>query len=276
MSVALNVACVPAGDGLRALDDSEIVSADGGDAAAGTAGARGGVHVVSSSASIGGDPYPQSSVAAAFWSSPYDETYVNLQEYDAGDCHLKVFTSETCTLNGLRAGLLSVSGLIRPGSPLDLAPQCGGLYGCEYSFSDMNDDLLAPLATISASAPGDEVPGFFVSATSPEELVVLAPDLAGATSAEGLGFVAGEDLPVSWIPGDGDDITLYFASSLALAPRAVVTCNTSDDGSAMIPAELTGVLASFVMQYLSVSRNRRVEVDGVTLLIARNVSSYLP
>jgi len=215
-------------------------------------------------------------VTAVFWDSPYEDTFTGLEERTAGDCVLKVFTSETSNVNGLRAGLLTVSGLSGPGSPLDFQPQCGGLYGCEYTFSYMDDDLFGPPSTISASAPGDEVQGFFASAVSPEALVVLVPDLAAATSTVDLGFVVGEALEVSWIPGDGDDISIYFASSLGKAPRAVISCETSDTGSAIIPGELTGMLGSFLMQYLSVSRNRTEESDGVTLTLTSSVSTYLP
>lgn len=127
------------------------------------------------------------------------------------------------------AGVLSVEG----GGGLARVP-FDGTYELFLSSA-----LFAPGTELTASAPGDELPRFSVTARMPAPLELV--------DAEQLRLAPGVALTVRWRPaGDGSRVRLLMGADLGHAQwrTVVVECDLPDDaGAVTVPQAMVDVLA---------------------------------
>jgi hypothetical protein len=88
--------------------------------------------------------------------------------------------------------------------------------------------LLQPGAEITASAPGDQAPGFTLKVTAPQPSSTLTRLVA--TDQPKLGV----DLPIDWNPVGADRVTIALAQGQE--PTPLVACGFPDSGHGVIPA----------------------------------------
>ena len=121
------------------------------------------------------------------------------------------------------AGVITVTGLT---APLRFVP---GPYGYEPQPYPP-EDLFAPGAAVTASAPGDTAAGFTVTATG------VAPLAASVTS---LALPGGVDAEVTWTSAGSGRIQLALVVGWHGAPfEAMLLCETADDGALTVPGGL--------------------------------------
>lgn len=126
----------------------------------------------------------------------------------------------------LSAGTLSVAGL---SAPVAIEPAAGNYYSYyDAALASVPGDL------VTASAPGDAIAAFEVSATAPTPLRI--PGLAD------LALTAGQDLVIEWTPADPDArVRLNLRSDTAghgqYAP-ALILCDVADVGALTVPRSL--------------------------------------
>jgi hypothetical protein len=116
-----------------------------------------------------------------------------------------------------------------------------------YTQSPANppDDLFDPGASITVSAPGDEVAAFTATVTGVE---AVAPDLIGSCDNE-LHIARGEDAVLTWAdPVPGSRVRLLVPSvnnGHGMPPRAVIECEGPDAGQLAIASALIDGLPPF-------------------------------
>ena len=107
-----------------------------------------------------------------------------------------------------------------------------------YQFYDTRPRF-TPGTTITVRAPGDELPGFTVSARLPSPLVLQ--------DADQLELAIGTPLTVRWTPADADArvrVTLGADLGHAQHRSVVVECDVADvDGGVAIPQAMVDELA---------------------------------
>lgn len=207
----------------------------------------------------------------------------------AGDCVL--FESDLgfcqdpcdgfCTSDGscvpfpeqLSVGTLAVDGL---SVPVAIDPATGNY----YSYSDATLSA-TPGATVTASAPGEDLAAFEVAATVPAPLRI--PGLGD------LELAAGSDLVIEWTPEDaGARVRLNLRSDTAghgMYAPALILCDVADTGSLTVPQSLIDpftdpanwgcgdCIPSWIERYGHGSAG--AGDDRVDLLVSSRVSLYL-
>lgn len=196
-----------------------------------------------------------------------------LEEVAVGECVFRLLLESDSPVPGLDVGVVSVAGLTGPG-PIQIDPICAGPWGCSYDFNYQGDDLFSPGAAVVASAPGATAPGFSVSSTAPQTLLLLEPALAGADSVSDLGFVGGEPFQVRWVPLGAAPVHVSLANSLVESPRAHITCEAVDDGDLVIDGDLTARLAVFDPRSFFAARREQAGGMDVQLWISYVVGVY--
>lgn len=100
-------------------------------------------------------------------------------------------------------------------------------------------NLFADAATVSATAPGDQLAGFALTVTG------VAPLMSPYVDAT-LGLTPGQPYALTWTPGPGDariQLKVNWASIChAGAEWYVLECETADTGAFTVPAAITSVL----------------------------------
>jgi hypothetical protein len=140
----------------------------------------------------------------------------------------------------LSAGTLTITGLRQP---LSVTPVgCGFCDGEQYwPQSQLPEDLFAPDATVTASAPGAAFPAFSVTAGAVPTLEATFPD-------DKITIQDGVDFTLRWTAGDGDArvrVILNANNAGHGAPyAAILECDGPDTGSIVIPGALISAFPS--------------------------------
>lgn len=121
------------------------------------------------------------------------------------------------------AGTITVTGLA---APLTFVPSTWGY----ESQPAQPADLFGTGAAITVSAPGDDAPGFTLTATGVAPLVA---DLTYLTLEDGV------DVEVTWEPAQSGRVQLMLLAGWHGAPwEAMLLCESDDDGVLTIPGDL--------------------------------------
>ncbi len=130
------------------------------------------------------------------------------------------------------AGQLTVTGLK---ASVAVAPNYCGFQGWGYcNQNTLPADLFDPGDPVTASAPGGDFPGFAVEASG------VAPMVVTGLSNDELDMPNGSDRVFTWTPeSDSDRVRLVINANSSGGHgspyRAIITCESIDDGSLTIP-----------------------------------------
>jgi hypothetical protein len=127
------------------------------------------------------------------------------------------------------AGPITVTGLR---APLTFEP---GTFGYTPTPAPP-EDLFAPGATLTISAPGDVTPAFSTTVTAPAPLEAPFQNLT---------LVDGVDTTVTWTAGDGGPRSIQLMLVVGwhgAPPEALLVCETADDGAHTLPGSLISQL----------------------------------
>jgi len=207
-------------------------------------------------------------------------------EHSAGDCGFYGVRPQqncdpscepgfTCSWDGecleatipIDGGVITVDGLE---VGLSLEPSGEWVYyGYSFEPEPTDGEIFHPGATISAQAAGGTL--------APFSLETLGVAALGSDLPCPLADDAGEDLAVTWTPGQpGDRVRLTLASSNHGSQFPAVICDVEDDGELVVAQELLQSWMSSSLPVWSWSLVRSHQgsgvVDGVDVVLSANAS----